>query len=29
VALHQGKMQARNMSPGLLVSVELPLHVAA
>ena len=28
VALHQGKMQARNMSPGLLVSVELPLHVA-
>jgi signal transduction histidine kinase len=29
VALHQGKMLARNVSPGLLVSLELPLHVAA
>jgi signal transduction histidine kinase len=28
VALHQGKMAARNMDPGLLVSVELPLHTA-
>jgi two-component system sensor histidine kinase CpxA len=29
VALHQGKMLARNVEPGLLVSVELPLHSAA
>ena len=29
VALHQGKMAARNMGPGLLVSFELPLHSAA
>ncbi len=28
VALHQGTMEARNMKPGLLVAVELPLHVA-
>lgn len=29
VALHQGKMLARNVEPGLMVSVELPLHSAA
>ncbi len=29
VALHQGTMRARNVKPGLLVSLELPLHSAA
>lgn len=29
VALHHGNMTARNMNPGLLVSVELPIEAAA